>query len=94
VAVVVDPGKDQWKEVKIALGAVGPTPMRTPKAEGILNGKRIDAALIEEAAQIACEEADPISDVRASAWYREEMVRVLVQRSLEHVSRNRNPKGA
>jgi carbon-monoxide dehydrogenase medium subunit len=94
VAAVVDPGKDQWKEVKIALGAVGPTPMRTSKAEGILNGKRIDAALIEEAAQIASEEADPISDVRASAWYREEMVRVLVQRSLEHVSRKRNPKGA
>jgi carbon-monoxide dehydrogenase medium subunit len=89
VAAVVDPEKGRWKEVKIALGAVGPTPMRVPKAERILNGKRIDAALIEKAARIASDEADPISDVRASAWYREEMVRVLVQRTLERVSKNR-----
>jgi len=94
VAAVVDRDKDQWKKVRIALGAVAPIPMRVPKAEGILNRKPIDAALIEEAAQIASDEAHPISDVRASAWYREEMVRVLVQRALEHVSINRNPKGA
>ncbi|MFQ5842296.1 MAG: FAD binding domain-containing protein [Thermodesulfobacteriota bacterium] len=89
VAAVVDPEKGQWKEVKIALGAVAPTPVRAVRAERILNGKRIEAALIEEAAQIASDEARPISDVRASAWYREEMVRVLVQRALEQVSRNR-----
>ncbi len=89
VAVVVDPDKGQWKEVKIALGAVAPTPMRATRAEGILNGKRINAALIEEAAQMASDEARPISDVRASAWYREEMVSVLVQRALEQVSKNR-----
>lgn len=89
VAAIVGPEKGQWKEVKIALGAVGPTPMRAARAERILNGKRIEAALIEKAARIASDEADPISDVRASAWYREEMVRVLVQRALEQVSRNR-----
>jgi carbon-monoxide dehydrogenase medium subunit len=94
VAAVIDPDKGQWKEVKIALGAVGPTPMRAPKAERILNGKRIETALIEEAAQIASDEAVPISDVRASAWYREDMVRVLVQRALEQASRNRNLQGA
>jgi CO/xanthine dehydrogenase FAD-binding subunit len=94
VAIVVDPDRGEWKDVKIALGAVAPTPMRAPKAEKILKGKGIEVNLIEEAAQIASGEAHPISDVRASAWYREEMVRILVQRALEEVSRNRNPKGA
>jgi carbon-monoxide dehydrogenase medium subunit len=88
VAVTVDRDRGEWKEVKIALGAVAPTPMRACKAEKILKGKRIEAALMEEAAQMASDEARPISDVRASAWYREEMVRVLVQRALEQVSRN------
>jgi len=89
VAGTVDRDRGEWKEVKIALGAVAPTPMRARKAEKILSGKRIEAALMEEAAQMASDEARPISDVRASAWYREEMVRVLVQRALEQVSRNR-----
>ncbi|MFB0507860.1 MAG: xanthine dehydrogenase family protein subunit M [Thermodesulfobacteriota bacterium] len=88
VAATVDRDRGEWKEVKIALGAVAPTPMRACKAEKILKGKRIEAALMEEAAQMASDEARPISDVRASAWYREEMVRVLVQRALEQVSRN------
>lgn len=89
VAVTLDRDKGKWKEVKIALGAVAPTPMRARKAEKILSGKKIGAALMEEAAQMATDEARPISDLRASAWYREEMVRVLVQRALEEVSRNR-----
>ena len=70
-------------EVKIVLGAVAPTPIRAKRAEQILSGKKIDAAMIERAAQAAVEEARPISNVRASAEYRREMVRVLTRRALE-----------
>ncbi len=87
VVAALNPDKGEWEAVKIALGAVAPTPIRAHHAEKVLEGKSMDAGLIEEAALIASEkEASCISDVRASDWYRKEMVRVLVQRALEHVS--------
>ncbi|HJX03846.1 MAG TPA: xanthine dehydrogenase family protein subunit M, partial [Dehalococcoidia bacterium] len=69
--------------VRIALGAVAPTPIRVPAAEALLKGKEISADNIERAAQAAAETANPISDVRGSAKYRREMVRVLTRRSLQ-----------
>jgi carbon-monoxide dehydrogenase medium subunit len=70
-------------DVKIVLGAVAPTPIRARRAEEILRGRKIDAAAIERAAQAAVEEARPISNVRASAAYRREMVGVLTRRALQ-----------
>lgn len=69
-------------DVRIALGAVAPTVMRARKAEAILSGKKIDGALIDAAACAAAEEARPISNVRASADYRRDMVAVLTRRAL------------
>jgi carbon-monoxide dehydrogenase medium subunit len=83
---VMSEDSKEWQDIKIALGAVAPTPMRAVKAENILKGHKIESASIEEAAQLASEEARPISDVRGSAWYRKEMVKVLVRRSLEEIS--------
>ena len=87
VAVAVAMDGNKWKDVRIALGAVAPTPIRARRAEKLLEGKRTDAALMQEAGQIASEEASPISDVRASAWYRKELVKVLVQRALEQIDK-------
>ena len=69
-------------DVRIVLAAVAPTPIRAKKAEALLRGRNIDSALIERAAQAAVEESRPISNVRASAEYRREMVRVLTRRAL------------
>lgn len=74
------------RDIKIVLGAVAPTPMRAKKAEGVLRGKKVEAALIEKAAQAASAEAQPITDVRASAEYRKEMVKVFTRRALEQVA--------
>jgi carbon-monoxide dehydrogenase medium subunit len=73
------------RDIKVVLGAVAPTPLRAKKAEGLLMGKKIDAGLIEKAAQTAAEEARPITDVRASAEYRREMVKVLTRRALNQI---------
>lgn len=73
------------RDVRIVLGAVAPTPMRAKKAEEVLRGKRIEPALIEEAAQTASGEARPITDVRASAEYRQEMVKVFTRRAVEQI---------
>lgn len=70
-------------EVKIVLGAVAPTPIRARNAEAVLRGKHISEELIEQAAKAAETESRPISNVRASAEYRRDMVRVLTRRALE-----------
>lgn len=70
------------QEARLVLGAVAPTPLRARAAEALLPGKRLDAALIEEAAQAAAAESRPIDDAKGSAWYRKHMVAVLVRRGL------------
>lgn len=88
VVVTLDEKKRLFKEVRIALGAVAPTPMRAFKAEEILKGRSIDNInLLDKAAQVAAEEARPITDIRSSEWYRREIVKVLVQRALQQFSK-------
>jgi carbon-monoxide dehydrogenase medium subunit len=70
------------EDVKIALGAVAPTPIRAMKGEKLLLGKKIDEDLIEVIALTASEETKPISDVRCSDEYRKAMSAVLVKRAL------------
>lgn len=82
VAVAVEVEGAVIKDVRIALGAVAPTPIRAPKAEEFLRGKEISDELLEEAGVIASQEAKPISDIRASAEYRTDLLRVLTRRSL------------
>lgn len=74
------------RDVRIACGAVAPTPIRAPRAEAALEGRSPDAATIEAAAQAALQDVHPISDLRASDWYRRELVHNLLQRVLSHVS--------
>lgn len=73
------------KETRIVLGAVAPTPIRARRAEELLRGKPWNDALIEKAAAAAAAESRPISNVRASAQYRLEMVVVLTRRALQSV---------
>jgi CO/xanthine dehydrogenase FAD-binding subunit len=82
VAAAVTPGQGGWKEVRIALGAVAPTPIRVREAEELLLKKGRVKEAIEEAGRIAGKAASPIFDVRASAEYRREMVGNLVKRAL------------
>lgn len=67
-------------DVRIVLGAVAPTPIRARAAEEIL---KKDPKALGQAAAAAMAEARPISNVRASAEYRREMVRVLTRRAIE-----------
>jgi carbon-monoxide dehydrogenase medium subunit len=82
VAITAKIRKGVFDAVRIALGAVAPIPMRAQKAEGYLNGKEVNGQTIEEGAKIAAGEVKPISDVRASAEYRKDMVHVLTKRAL------------
>ena len=68
------------KEVRIALGVAAPTPIRALKAESLLRGKKISDELLEEVAETAVKEAQPRDTIRGEAWYRSDMIRVLVKR--------------
>jgi carbon-monoxide dehydrogenase medium subunit len=68
------------KEVRIALGVAAPTPMRATKAENLLRGKKISDELLEEVAETAAKEAQPRDSIRGEAWYRRDMIKVLVKR--------------
>ncbi len=70
------------KLARIALTAVAPTCIRAGGAEDLLLGKRLEQAVIEEAARAAAGAARPIDDVRASAEYRREMVAVIAARAI------------
>jgi carbon-monoxide dehydrogenase medium subunit len=71
------------QDVRIALGAVAPTPVRARKAEEAVRGKPLTAETIAEAARLAPTETRPISDVRSSAEYRKKIVGVYTKRALE-----------
>jgi xanthine dehydrogenase iron-sulfur cluster and FAD-binding subunit A len=70
------------ENVRIALGAVAPTPLRARQAESLLQGQELSESLIEEAASTAAGEIAPISDLRATAEYRQDVSQVLVKRAL------------
>lgn len=78
---------DRLRDVRIAFGAVAPTPIRAPKTEAALEGKSLPAA-IEPALAAADADIQPITDIRASAWYRRELVRNVLRRMLEHVGKH------
>jgi probable selenate reductase FAD-binding subunit len=71
------------RDVRIALGAVAPTAMRATPAEATLRGGEPSAAALQAAGAAAAAHCAPISDVRASAWYRRQLVATLVPRALE-----------
>lgn len=76
-------GAGVCRSIAIGLGAVSPTPIRAKKAEGLLQNQSLSEDLIAEAGRVASQECSPISDVRASAGYRKQMVEVLVRRGLK-----------
>jgi len=77
---------ERLRDVRVAFGAVAPTPIRAPTMEAALEGKPLPAA-IEPALAAADAEIRPISDIRASAWYRRELVRNILRRMLDHVGK-------
>ena len=83
VATYVELDRGKLKEVRVALGAVAPTPVISRSLARELVGKEIDELNMTEICKKVEKDIKPISDVRASLEYRRKMAYVLTQRSLQ-----------
>jgi CO/xanthine dehydrogenase FAD-binding subunit len=82
----IDPASGTVQSPCIALGAVAPTVVRARSAEKLLDGRPATAETMQEAALAAVADAKPITDFRASAQYRRDLIAVLTRRALEGAS--------
>ena len=76
----------RFEDVRIAVSAVAPAPVRGRKVEAALKGMPVSEENIERASALISEEIEPISDVRGSASYRKEMASVLIKRALTRIA--------
>lgn len=84
VAAAVTMEGDVVRDARICLGAVYKVPTRAIQAEQILIGKRWNSDLLEQAGRAAVGCCLPISDIRGSAEYRRDLVRIFTRRALKH----------
>jgi len=90
-AIVLTMDGSTVSRAAIALGAVAPTIIRAPEAEAYLAGKPLTDETIAQAAHLTQAAATPIGDIRSSADYRREMVRVATARLLEELAQAQPP---
>ncbi len=82
VAVLLKFDADKVTQAAITLGCVAPTIIRVPVAEQSLIGRNLNEDVIVNAARLAAATPTPIDDIRSTAEYRTEMIKVLVARAL------------
>lgn len=82
IALMLEMDGEICRKARVALGAVAPKPIRASRVEGLLEGKRIDAGVMDDCAALVRDEISPISDIRASAAYRTLATSVLLKRAI------------
>jgi carbon-monoxide dehydrogenase medium subunit len=73
-------------EAGIGICACGPIPLRAVKAEEALIGQRLTLKTIEDASKLVPEDADPVDDLRGSAVYKKDLLRVFAARALREIA--------
>jgi OHCU decarboxylase len=92
VAALARKSGDAVEDVRIAAGSVAPFPIRLSRIERMLEGKQLDRALIDSAAQAAAAEIQPIDDIRSTARYRAAVLHNLVAEFLEQLAAPRGER--
>jgi carbon-monoxide dehydrogenase medium subunit len=83
IAVVLAMTGASCSAIRVAVGACGPTPMRSPEADQLMIGTELEAPVLARAGQILAETIDPVDDVRGSAEYRRMLVPRLLTRAVQ-----------
>jgi len=71
------------RDLRVVVGAVAETPQEVAAAEKLAIGQRLTDQLIQTIAEEYARSIDPLSDLRGSAWYRKQMVRVFVRDAIQ-----------
>jgi aerobic carbon-monoxide dehydrogenase medium subunit len=74
------------KELRLVVGAVSEIPQEITAVEDQARGSPLSGKLIDDIAQAYADAIEPLSDLRGSAWYRKQIIRVLARRAMEQVS--------
>lgn len=85
VALLLEMEGKRCSKARLAAGSVAPVPLRLLKVEALLEGTTISKELLAKAQQLAAENVAPITDIRATKEYRQEIVGIYVKRALEKV---------
>lgn len=85
-AVVQTQADGTCQELRLVAGAVSEIPQEIAAAEERARGQRLTRALIEDIAQAYADAIEPLADLRGSAWYRKQIIRVLARRAMQQVS--------
>lgn len=83
VAVWYRESEGRIAEARVAVSAATERPLRVPAAESVLTGGVPAEATFRTAADAAADALEPLADIRGSAAYKREMVRVHVRRALD-----------
>jgi carbon-monoxide dehydrogenase medium subunit len=73
-------------DLRVAVGAACETPRRLPEIEALGIGQTLTDELIEEIAEGYAAGIETLDDLRGSAWYRTQMIRVHIRRVLKEIS--------
>jgi carbon-monoxide dehydrogenase medium subunit len=82
VAALVRTEAGRCADVRLAVGAVSPVPLRVRRAEALARGERLTPTLIEAMAAEAARAVEPLDDLRGPAAYKRQVVGVLARRAL------------
>lgn len=93
VAVRLEWDEERVADARIALGAVGPHPIRARQAEQLLVGTSLGADAIAAAAAAAAQGCEPFTDGIATDWYRRRMIGLFVGRALEQLAQGAEGEG-
>lgn len=88
--VLEDQADGKCNNLRLVAGAVAETPQEIASAEGIAAGKQLTEDVIDEIADAYSTAIEPLSDLRGSAWYRKQIIRVMARRAMHQVSRRGN----
>jgi xanthine dehydrogenase iron-sulfur cluster and FAD-binding subunit A len=93
VAIILKLEANTVKDASIALGAVAPTIIRASTAEDFIRKQELSDEVIARTAQLTMDASHPIDDLRSSAAYRREMVRVCTRRGLKDLQQGSEQAG-
>ncbi len=94
VAAVVELDGKRCRRAAVAVGAVGPRPVRAPAAEQLLSGATPGAKKLAEAAAAAAAEITVVPNFRMPAELRQRILEVEIRRALEEATRRARQGGA